>query len=78
MQLYIRRSKGAYGQYPSFELYTQQGDSFLLAARRRKKSTSSYYVVSRVRGDLSRSSDNFHAKLCSNYVGTEFVAHDVG
>eukprot|EP00873_Tetraselmis_striata_P042570 jgi/Tetstr1/462834/TSEL_007784.t1 len=78
MQLYIRRSKGLYGQYPSFELYTQQGDSFLLAARRRKKTKSSYYIISLDPKELTRSSESVHAKLRSNYVGTEYVAYDIG
>mmetsp|Transcript_37249 Transcript_37249/g.105100 ORF Transcript_37249/g.105100 Transcript_37249/m.105100 type:complete len:774 (-) Transcript_37249:196-2517(-) len=78
IQLFIKRIKGLYGQYPAYECYTEQGHTFLMAARRRKKSTTSHFVISLEQNDVTRGSEAAIAKLKSNYVGTEYIGSNSG
>ncbi|KNC49789.1 TULP3 protein [Thecamonas trahens ATCC 50062] len=79
VQCYIQRNKsGKKRMFPTYVLYEQSTDTFLLAARKRKKSRSSNYLVSLDPEDLSRDSVNYVAKLRSNFIGTAFTFYDHG
>ena len=79
VQCYVVRNKsGKKRMFPTYMLYEQSTDTFLLAARKRKKSKSSNYLVSLSAEDLSRDSVNYVGKLRSNFVGTAFTFYDHG
>ncbi|EGD74472.1 hypothetical protein PTSG_05836 [Salpingoeca rosetta] len=69
--------------FPTYYLFLESEDGQLskqpiLAARKRKRAKSSYYVISTNPEHLSRSSDDFAAKLRANVVGTHFTLYDSG
>lgn len=72
----IERQKGM--KYPTFFVYLEQTNQFLVAGRKRKKSKTSNYLISMDKSDLSRNSGNYLGKVRSNFVGTEFVFYDKG
>ena len=78
IRCYIKRNKGLRGKYPTYHLYMEEGDIFLLSARRRKRSKSSNYLISTDEGDLARDSECYFGKARSNFVGTEFTLYDDG
>ena len=78
VRCYIIRDKGFRGRFPTYHLFMENGDRFLLSARRRKGSKSSNYLVSTDPEDLTRDSKNYFGKLRSNFVGTEFTLYDDG
>ncbi|KAI8838927.1 hypothetical protein BC829DRAFT_404230 [Chytridium lagenaria] len=62
--------------HPSFFLYNEADDKFLLAARKRKKSKSVNYVISTSQEDLSKDSTHYVAKLRANFQRTNFILFD--
>jgi len=80
VQCYIERDKsGLTGRmYPTYSLYLNDGNRFLLAARKRTNNKTSNYAITQDKRDLSRESAAFVGKLRSNFVGTEFVLYDDG
>ncbi|KAJ1538232.1 Tubby- protein 3, partial [Cladochytrium tenue] len=62
--------------YPTFFLYNEADDRFLLSARKRKKSKSVAYVLSTSQDDLSKDSAHYVAKLKANYSRTNFILSD--
>ncbi|KAJ3147398.1 Tubby- protein 3 [Geranomyces michiganensis] len=62
--------------HPTFYLYNQADESFLLAARKRKKSKSVNYVISSSQLDMSKDSKHYVAKLKANFQRTNFVLLD--
>ncbi|KAJ3018990.1 Tubby- protein 3 [Thoreauomyces humboldtii] len=62
--------------HPTFYLYNQADESFLLAARKRKKSKSVNYVISSSQQDMSKDSKHYVAKLKANFQRTNFVLLD--
>lgn len=78
VRCYIRRDKGLRGKFPTYHLFMEEGDAFLLSARRRKRSKSSNYLVSTDPEDLARDSESYFGKARSNFVGTEFTLYDDG
>ncbi|KAI8825933.1 uncharacterized protein EV422DRAFT_503282 [Fimicolochytrium jonesii] len=62
--------------HPTFFLYNQADESFLLAARKRKKSKSVNYVISTSQLDMSKDSKHYVAKLKANFQRTNFLLHD--
>ncbi|KAJ3177192.1 Tubby- protein 3 [Gaertneriomyces sp. JEL0708] len=62
--------------HPTFFLYNQADEQFLLAARKRKKSKSVNYVISNSHVDLSKDSKHYIAKLKANFSRTNFTLYD--
>ncbi|KAJ3124515.1 hypothetical protein HK100_011202 [Physocladia obscura] len=62
--------------HPTFYLYNEIDDKFLLAARKRKKSTTVNYLISTSMDDLSKDSTHYVAKLKANFQRTNFVLLD--
>ncbi|KAJ3194890.1 hypothetical protein HK101_001661 [Irineochytrium annulatum] len=62
--------------YPSFFLYNEANDRFLLAARKRKKSKSVNYLISTSQEDLTKEGSHYAAKLRANYQRTVFTLFD--
>ncbi|TPX72693.1 hypothetical protein SpCBS45565_g00260 [Spizellomyces sp. 'palustris'] len=62
--------------HPTFFLYNQVDDTFLLAARKRKKSKSVNYVISTSQVDMSKDSKHYVAKLKANFQRTNFILLD--
>ncbi|KAJ3213295.1 Tubby- protein 3 [Dinochytrium kinnereticum] len=62
--------------HPSFFLYNEADDKFLLAARKRKKSKSVNYLISTSQEDLSKESSHYVAKLRANFQRTNFILFD--
>mmetsp|Transcript_8963 Transcript_8963/g.20525 ORF Transcript_8963/g.20525 Transcript_8963/m.20525 type:complete len:486 (+) Transcript_8963:90-1547(+) len=79
IQCYIKRLRAGFQKlWPSYVLYSQDPDKFLLSGRRRKKNKQSTYLISTDEKDLARKSDNYTGKVKSNFVGTEFTIYDNG
>lgn len=79
MQCYIKRVKaGIKRMFPTYCLFLNEGDKFVLAARKRKKNKTSNYLISLDDDDLARKSGNFFGKVRSNFIGTEFTIYDRG
>ncbi|KAJ3116327.1 hypothetical protein HDU96_009887 [Phlyctochytrium bullatum] len=62
--------------HPSFFLYNEADDKFLLAARKRKKSKSVNYLISTSQEDLTKDSEHYAAKLRANFQRTNFILYD--
>ncbi|KAJ1551014.1 hypothetical protein HK405_015366, partial [Cladochytrium tenue] len=62
--------------HPTFFLYNEADDRFLLSARKRKKSKSVAYVLSTSQDDLSKDSAHYVAKLKANASRTNFILSD--
>ncbi|KAI9336695.1 hypothetical protein BDR26DRAFT_864389 [Obelidium mucronatum] len=62
--------------HPTFYLYNETDDKFLLAARKRKKSATVNYLISTSMDDLSKDSTHYIAKLKANFQRTNFIIHD--
>jgi tubby-related protein 1 len=62
--------------YPTYELYLDEEDRFLLAAKKRSKNKTSNYIISQDAKSLGKDSASYLGKLRSNFVGTEFVVYD--
>ncbi|KAJ3030589.1 UNVERIFIED_CONTAM: hypothetical protein HDU68_008482 [Siphonaria sp. JEL0065] len=62
--------------HPTFYLYNETDDKFLLAARKRKKSATVNYLISTSQDDLSKDSTHYIAKLKANFQRTNFILHD--
>ncbi|KAI9101293.1 Tub family-domain-containing protein [Phlyctochytrium arcticum] len=62
--------------HPTFFLYNQADDSFILAARKRKKSKSVNFVISTSQVDMSKDSKHYIAKLKANFQRTNFLLLD--
>eukprot|EP00727_Mastigamoeba_balamuthi_P008536 m51a1_g4304 putative tubby protein homolog isoform x3 (665) ;mRNA; f:20121-22687 len=73
-----RMNKGMDRIYPTYFLYIEETNQFLLAARKRKRSTSSNYLISTNQADLARKSESFVGKVRSNFMGSEFLVYDNG
>mmetsp|Transcript_35519 Transcript_35519/g.111101 ORF Transcript_35519/g.111101 Transcript_35519/m.111101 type:complete len:446 (+) Transcript_35519:95-1432(+) len=79
IQCYIKRLRSGFQKlWPSYVLYSQDPDKFLLSGRRRKKNKQSTYLISTDEKDLARKSDSYTGKVKSNFVGTEFTIYDNG
>ena len=81
VECYILRKKDGEKQskmYPTYELYTKEGDLFLLTAKRRTGNKTSNYLISYVKGDLDRHSPAYLGKVRSNFMGTEYHIYDNG
>ncbi|KAH3756488.1 TULP3 protein [Pelomyxa schiedti] len=64
--------------HPTYLLYLEETNQFIVAARRRVRSKSSNYLISTDSADLARNSPCFAGKVRSNFLGTEFVIYDTG
>ncbi|KAI9321149.1 hypothetical protein DFJ73DRAFT_876748 [Zopfochytrium polystomum] len=71
-----RRSNLLDKAYPTFFLYNETDDKFLLAARKRKKSKSVAFLISTSQDDLSKDSAHYVAKLKANFQRTNFILSD--
>jgi tubby-related protein 1 len=80
LQCYIvRNKKGLKNKmYPTYELYMEEEDRFLLASKKRSKNKTSNYIISMDAKNLAKESASYLGKLRSNFVGTEFVIYDKG
>jgi tubby-related protein 1 len=80
LQCYIvRNKKGLKNKmYPTYELYMEEEDRFLLASKKRSKNKTSNYIISMDPKNLAKESASYLGKLRSNFVGTEFVIYDKG
>jgi len=80
LQCYIvRNKKGIKNKmYPTYELYMEEEERFLLASKKRSKNKTSNYIISMDKKNLSKESASYLGKLRSNFVGTEFVIYDKG
>ena len=74
----IRRDRSRGGRFPTYYLYMEEGERFLMSARKRKRNKSSNYLISTDIEDLNRDSETFFGKARSNFVGTEFTLYDDG
>ncbi|KAJ3036289.1 Tubby- protein 3 [Rhizophlyctis rosea] len=63
-------------KHPTFYLYNEADDSFLLAARKRKKSKVVNYVISTSQDDMSKESKHYVGKLKANAQRTNFILYD--
>ncbi len=62
---HCRRIKSLFGTHPKYEVYMENGDTFLMASRRRKKSkTSSYLLATSKEDDITRDADSCASKVC--------------
>ncbi|KAH3732320.1 TULP3 protein [Pelomyxa schiedti] len=64
--------------HPTYLLYLEETNQFVVAARRRVRSKSSNYLISTDSADLARNSPCFAGKVRSNFLGTEFIVYDTG
>jgi len=73
------RNKGGLGgrMYPTFEMYLEEPNQFLLAGRKKGGSKSSNYTIARDKTNFEKG-ENYIGKLRSNFLGTEFVIFDKG
>jgi tubby-related protein 1 len=73
------RNKGGLGgrMYPTFEMYLEEPNQFLLAGRKKGGSKSSNYTITRDKTNFEKG-ENYLGKLRSNFLGTEFVIYDKG
>ncbi|KAI8611479.1 Tub family-domain-containing protein [Chytriomyces sp. MP71] len=62
--------------HPTFYLYNEVDDKFLLAARKRIKSKTVNYLISTSMDDLSKDSTHYVAKLKANFQRTNFILYD--
>eukprot|EP00727_Mastigamoeba_balamuthi_P000652 m51a1_g10584 putative tubby protein homolog isoform x2 (237) ;mRNA; f:49934-50841 len=63
--------------HPTYFVFLEENDQFLLAARKRV-AASSEYLISTDQGDIERGSGSFVGCLRSNFLGTEFMLYDGG
>lgn len=80
MQCYIVRDRKGFSKklFPTYELYLQSEDRFLLAAQKKASNKTSNYCISYDRRDLEKDGPCYLGKVRSNFVGTEFVFFDSG
>jgi len=78
LQCCVMRNKGRLGgrMYPTFEMYLEEPNQFLLAGRK-KGSKSSNYIIAKDKIDFDKG-ENYIGKLRSNFFGTEFIIYDKG
>jgi len=78
LQCCVMRNKGGLGgrMYPTFEMYLEEPNQFLLAGRK-KGSKSSNYIIAKDKINFEKG-ENYIGKLRSNFLGTEFVIYDKG
>ncbi|KAJ3066311.1 Tubby- protein 3 [Podochytrium sp. JEL0797] len=62
--------------HPTFYLYNEVDNTFLLAARKRKKSAMVNYLISTSQDDLSKDSTHYIAKMKGNFQRTNFILLD--
>ncbi|KAG5459725.1 MAG: Tub family-domain-containing protein, partial [Olpidium bornovanus] len=62
--------------HPTFYVYNETDNRFLLSARKRKKSKCANYLISTSADDLTKDSKNYVGKLRGNFQGTTFVLYD--
>lgn len=73
-----KRKFGKLDRWPTYLLFHERSNKFLLSARKRKKTKTSSYLISLDEKDLSRDSGNFFGKVRGNFLGTEFHFFDKG
>ena len=74
VKCYIKRLKDFFG-YPTYKLFLDSSNTFILAARKRKKTKFSNYVMSVDADDLKRDTENVISKLKGNDKGNEYTLH---
>ena len=62
--------------HPSFFMYNEADEKFLMAARKRKKSKDVNFIISKSLDGLSKNSKDYIAKLKANGQRTNFVLMD--
>jgi hypothetical protein len=74
----LRNKKGLNKLFPTFELYCERNNEFLMAAKKRSNNRTSNYIVTTDQKDVSKDSTHYVGKLRSNFSGTEFVVYNKG
>ncbi|KAI8834342.1 Tub family-domain-containing protein [Chytriomyces cf. hyalinus JEL632] len=73
----VTRKKNIWDKaHPTFYLYNEVDDKFVLAARKRIKSKTVSYLISTSMDDLSKDSTHYVAKLKANFQRTNFILYD--
>ncbi|KAJ3231098.1 hypothetical protein HDU81_004039 [Chytriomyces hyalinus] len=73
----VTRKKNLWDKaHPTFYLYNEVDDKFVLAARKRIKSKTVSYLISTSMDDLSKDSTHYVAKLKANFQRTNFILYD--
>lgn len=63
---------------PKYELFTKEGDTFLMVARKRARNKTSNYTISMDQKVIDKHDSSYLGKLRGNFVGTEFIVYDDG
>jgi len=76
LQCCVMRNKGGFGgrMYPTFEMFLEEPNMFLLAGRKKGSSKTSNYTIVMDKNNFDKG-DSYLGKLRSNFLGTEFVIY---
>jgi len=79
LQCCVMRNKTGLGGriHPTFEMYLEEPNIFLLSGRKKGSSKTSNYTLVMDKTNFEKG-DSYLGKLRSNFLGTEFVVYDKG